>query len=76
MGGPNAWWNDHAELVTFARVLAGAGAFDHDDRQRKAIEQVVFYFEKPWRYDDEHEAWTRLGRPAIVEDLEQLGATS
>lgn len=51
------WFTDHAELVAFAAALNSAGAFSDTG-------DVVRFFEKPWKWTEEHTRWVDVGRPA------------
>lgn len=50
------WYEDRAELVAFARAMA-----EGDDEWTAA--RVLYLFEKPWKWSDEHAAWVAAGRP-------------
>ena len=63
------WYETHSELVTFARVLLDAGAFDGEEGQAK---QMLYFFEKPWKWTDEFVAWVRLRRPLEIRDVDML----
>jgi hypothetical protein len=56
------WFNEYDELVGFASVLLAADAFAEPEAQ-----SVIYYFEKPWNYDREHQAWVKHGRPTGAE---------
>jgi hypothetical protein len=49
------WYETHEELVAFGRVLADALDFDTND--------VLDYFEKPWKWSSEYQAWMGWGCP-------------
>lgn len=59
------WFDNYCELVTFCRVLSEADAF----RDQAAL---LYFLEKPWKWETEYEAWVRLGRPAEVRDVDDL----
>ncbi|MDD4865739.1 MAG: hypothetical protein PHQ28_00980 [Mycobacterium sp.] len=50
------WYADSSEVVVLASVLVDA---DWLSTPRDVIE----FFEKPWKWDDLHQLWTRAGRP-------------
>lgn len=56
---PRKWIEDHGEVVAFAGALRDAGYFEGDD----AVANVIAYFEKPWKWTDEHDRWAAAGRP-------------
>ena len=60
------WYEDRGELVGFGRVYNELGGFgDLDD--------VFYFFEKPYKWTDEHARWVALGRPlAEAITLEQI----
>lgn len=43
--------------VEFARILADAGKLI-------AVEEVIYFFEKPWKWTPEYQKWRRAGSPA------------
>lgn len=53
-----SWYDEHAELVRFAAILNEVGLF----LDETAI--MLEYFEKPWKWSNEHARWVMLGRPA------------
>ena len=53
------WCEDHGELVAFARALAESGELD-------GARGAISYFEKPWKWTDEHARWVAAGRPDAV----------
>lgn len=67
------WYTDHATLMSFVRVLARAEAFRGDSR-REDTRNILYFFEKPWKWTPEYEAWVRLGRPNDVDDVDDLRA--
>jgi hypothetical protein len=50
------WYNDYDTVVGFARTLENAGELT-DARE------VILYFEKPWKYDTEYDAWLEFDKP-------------
>lgn len=54
------WYEDRGEMIAFGKVLDELGVDPWE------------YIEKPWKWDDEHTAWEKLGRPAEVEDIDDL----
>jgi hypothetical protein len=55
----NTWAEDAGEVLTFARVLHGAGYFVVDV---DPVSLVFDYFEKPWKWTAEREKWIADGR--------------
>ncbi len=45
-----------SEIFTFAQVLDGLGAFEETS-------DVLYYFEKPWKWTGEHGRWVELNSP-------------
>lgn len=60
------WCTNHEEVLAFARVLAESYVF-HTIGQRDAIQNVIYYFEKPYKWTEEYEAWTKAGKPETIE---------
>lgn len=58
------WYENHALLVTFASVLNEADQF-------ASVEDVIYFFEKPWKWETEYQEWKRLGRLRL-EDIEAV----
>jgi hypothetical protein len=54
---PDSWINDHWQLCEFARVLVDA------DPSFDAAQQVCDFFEKPYKWEAEHQIWVDSGRP-------------
>lgn len=54
MSEPHAWWEDHSERLAFANYLADNGYIT-------TIEQALYYFEKPWKWESEHTYWALAG---------------
>lgn len=57
------WFADYTEVVTFGGILADVDAL-------ATVREVLEYFEKPWKWTSEYDAWARHGRPL---DDEQPG---
>jgi len=55
-----AWHEERGEVLAFARAMSAAHEFDGPDG-------VIYYFEKPWKWDREHDAWVLAGRPDAFE---------
>lgn len=51
------WTNDRGELVDVGRMLNDAGCFP-------TPEDVLNYFEKPWKWSNERELWVAADRPS------------
>ena len=59
------WYEDHSELVAFARAISTS--FDWD------AATLLHLFENPWRWTDEYIRWVADGRPAEARDhLEEV----
>jgi hypothetical protein len=52
------WFDDYTEIVKFGQVLYAADRFGEPEAQ-----SVLYYFEKPWKWDNEHDAWVKRGQP-------------
>ncbi len=67
----NMNWYSLSELVSFAHVLKTLDAFVVPGGDE--ADELLRFFEKPWKWDAEHEAWVRLGRPSpedpVFEDV-------
>lgn len=50
------WYSDHREVVDFASVMVDA------DRLSTPSD-VVYFFEKPWKWDPDFAVWAAAGRP-------------
>jgi hypothetical protein len=50
----------YAELVLFARVLCDLEMF-------ATIDDLLYFLEKPWKWDEEHDFWNEAGRPTYDE---------
>lgn len=61
------WFTDYSELLTFASVLTEAGAFADP-------KGLLYFFEKPWKWETEHANWVKLGKPLEVDALADLEA--
>ncbi len=53
------------DIITFAGVLDGCGAFNEP-------RDVIYFFEKPGKWRDEHARWMAMGKPLDLDDLQQL----
>lgn len=56
MPSPADWYADHDEVVTFARALVDANVIT-------TVDESLYYFEKPWKWTAEHDAWAQCGKP-------------
>ena len=54
------WITDHDELCRFAAVLL----YVH----RSSAQDILYFFEKPWKWEPEHQIWVDCGRPDSAED--------
>lgn len=66
------WVTQPDQVLVFGRVLANAEVFE-------SAEEAFYYMEKPYKWDDLHDEWERLGcpQPPSRDDLEEarmLGA--
>ena len=55
------WYESHQTLVEFGYWLVG-NAYITD------ILEVLYYFEKPWKWTTEHELWEGCNRPDLDEE--------
>jgi hypothetical protein len=53
-----------AKVFTFAEILRAADLMPHDEDE---------YFERPWKWGREHQAWVAAGRPRPPEDDSTVG---
>lgn len=52
------WFESASEVLGFARHLVATGRLDGEDRShRQTAENVLYFFEKPWKWTPEYEAW-------------------
>ena len=51
------WYTNPQEVIDFAHILVDADALEPGQRA------VIYYFEKPWKWDVEHRVWCDSGRP-------------
>ncbi len=58
------WFDDPMIVLRFAHILHECGVFLDG---KEAIDSILDYFEKPWKWDDEHTRWVKLGRPAAAD---------
>jgi hypothetical protein len=61
------WYDDREEVLTFARRLADAGAFSAPTNE-ETLDNVFYYFEKPWKWNEEHTIWKEYGRIRLAGD--------
>ncbi len=54
--GDTTWCEDHEEVLNFARILDEAGRFG-------SVSDVLYYFEKPYKWTADYELWQRMGEP-------------
>lgn len=55
-----AWIEDRDEVCAFAHLLVNEGMLE-------SAHDVVYFFEKPWKWTDEHGRWVTAGRPATFD---------
>lgn len=60
-GAPGDWDENFSEVLRFARVLNNAEEFDNPN-------EVLYYFEKPYKWDKEHDQWTEFEEPYDEDD--------
>lgn len=59
------WFEKHDNLTAFASVLIDLGTFERP-------KDVLYFFEKPWKWEPEWERWVALGKPLDLDDIEVL----
>jgi hypothetical protein len=59
----NRWFDDHDEVVYFATILLDSGQLPDDTRE------VVYYFDRPYKWDKEHDIWESHDRPVPHLDI-------
>jgi hypothetical protein len=57
-----AWFEYAAERNAFARVLVESG-------QVSDTEDVLYFYEKPHKWDEEYDLWVRFGRPTVDDEV-------
>lgn len=50
------WFDDHDEVLAFARALDEGDGFT-------STGDVLYYFEKPWKWTEDRDAWINQGEP-------------
>lgn len=50
------WYNSHDNLVGFGGVLDDAGFFAN-------TKDLLYFFEKPWKWGAEYVIWESFGKP-------------
>lgn len=50
------WFEDHDEVLAFARVLVEADGFTSQA-------DLLYFFEKPWKWTADRDAWILAGEP-------------
>jgi len=50
------WFDDHDEVLAFARVMVEGDTFPTQT-------DLLYYFEKPWKWSDDRDAWILAGEP-------------
>lgn len=63
------WILSRDEVLSFGHVLAAGDAFTTPD-------DVLYYFEKPYKWDDLHDEWVKLGSPQPPESNTNADATA
>lgn len=58
----DAWWQDHDEITGFASALVEGGRLI-------SASDVLYFFEKPWKWTAEHDAWVGFDRPGIDDPI-------
>lgn len=59
------WFENKGEVLAFLRA--------RNEAESLTFENVIYFLEKPWKWDDEYEAWIRAGRPPKAPELEAAG---
>lgn len=59
------WFEDHTELIAFARRLIGQGVTWKDgtryrSEKLKKPHQVIAFFDKPYNWSDAYRAWKEV----------------
>ncbi|MBC7299461.1 hypothetical protein [Nocardia salmonicida] len=62
---PTTWYADHSTLVGFAHILTAADWLT-------TTTDVIDYFDKPWKWGEQHAQWAAAGRPEPDTDGWQL----
>jgi hypothetical protein len=57
------WTTNYGEIVAFGRVLAEVGEFI-------TLDDLLYYFEKPHKWSNDHESWVAAGRPQMPEAMD------
>ena len=55
------WLMAADSIHTFATVLHRAGVLD-------TVDDVLYFFEKPWKWDNEYDKWVEFGQPLDEHD--------
>ncbi len=55
MASTREWWEDHSELIGFARWYWEGPNIGI----RPPTTEVIDYFEKPWKYTEEYEGYKK-----------------
>ena len=50
------WWHNAENVLEFARVMHETGEF-------ATIDDVLYFFEKPYKWTVERERWLAMGKP-------------
>ncbi len=59
------WYDDRDELIAFGHVLLGVDHwFD--------AKMMLYYFEKPWKYNPEYELWLGHQKPTPEDENWEL----
>jgi hypothetical protein len=58
LGGndPRVWCEDQDEVLAFARVMVEGDTFATQT-------DLLYYFEKPWKWTEDRDAWIQAGEP-------------
>ena len=57
------WWTNAGEVNALARALVASDHFEG----RSALDNLLYYYEKPYKWDAEHTRWVEAGRPDMFD---------
>lgn len=61
MSGTDPWHASYPNVIGFAGILVRADWLDSAD-------DVIYYLEKPWKWNNEYELWDGCGRPDLDDE--------
>jgi len=65
------WYTNHAEVCSFASMLIAHAQFQGESID-DSLGLLLYYFEKPWKWTPQRDAWVQLGRPTELADENDL----